>query len=395
MSSRRRLVVLVAAAILAAAGLCHPARARDDDDATVTRLLAAFDALVFWDDGRTLVEARKWRTGLRVQIDGGPSAAESRMTMAAIAAAAEVAGLAVERVAADGNFIVRFERDASYVVNGRRAGCYATTGATLAGEIREARLFIDRAHRDLRRCIVHEVMHGFGFPGHPEGIDSILAVGPSQRRDSFAEADLVALATLYDARLRPATTYLPGLLAARQIIAERIGAVLPGGSADHLAQAHLVRAVARLRALADSGDGPAQRLLGIAHYLGQAIPRDDDAAVVWWRAAASRQDIDAAFWLGEAALAGRGGPVDPAGAHAHHATAAARGHVAAMLRTAQALEHGRGVARDPLAAAVWYLAAAQRGNAVARSEAPRALARLAPPERALAEERARAWRAAP
>jgi hypothetical protein len=392
---RLRLAVLVAAAILAVASLCHPRDARAADDVTVTRLLGAFDALVFWDDGRTLVETRKWRTPLRVQLDGAPSAEEVRMTMAAIATAAQAAGLAMERVAADGNFVVRFERDASYVVNGRRAGCYATTGATSRGEIREARLFIDRAQRDLRRCIAHEVMHGFGFPGHPEGIDSILAVGPSQRRDSFAEADLVALATLYDDRMRAGATYLPGLLSARQIIAERVGAVAPGAAADHLARGHLAQAVSRLHARAEGGDAPAQRLLGIAHYMAQAVPRDDAAAVAWWRAAAARRDTAATFWLGEAALAGRGGPVDPVTAQAQHAMAAARGHVAAMVRTAQALDQGRGVARDPLAAAVWYLAAAQRGNALATSEAPRALARLAPPERALAEERARSWRPAP
>lgn len=287
MSHRRRLAILVAAAIAAVAGLFHAGCAWASDDATVTRLLGAFDALVFWDDGRALVDARKWRTTLRVQLDGAPSADEVRMTMAAIATAAQAAGLTMERVAADGNFIVRFDRDAGYVVNGRRAGCYATTGATLRGEIREARLFVDRTQRNLRRCITHEVMHGFGFPGHPEGIDSILAVGPSQRRDSFAEADLVALATLYDDRMRAGATYLPGLLSARQIIAERVGAVAPGAAADHLARGHLAQAVSRLHARAEGGDAPAQRLLGIAHYLAQAMPRDDAAAVAWWRAAMS------------------------------------------------------------------------------------------------------------
>jgi TPR repeat protein len=72
------------------------------------------------------------------------------------------------------------------------------------------------------------------------------------------------------------------------------------------------------------------------------MPRDDAAAVAWWRAAAARQDIAAAFWLGEAALAGRGGPVDPVDAQAHHAMAAARRHVPAMMRAARSLEQGIG-----------------------------------------------------
>ncbi len=362
---------------------------RAADDATVSRLLGGFDELVFRVDGTGLTGTRKWRAGLRVQIVGTPEAGAEAMAIEAVAQAAALAGLAMERVAANGNFVLRFERTTSYVVEGRTAACYATTRADASGALVLAQLFINQGYADLRACLVHEVMHGFGFPGHPHTLDSVMSY--TYRRDAFTELDIAAFRALYDPRMRTNAYYLPGLLVARQIIAEQTGAVLPGASSAHLAQRPLERALAYLTAEAERGNAYAQRQLGLAHYAGQRVPRDDARAIAWWRRASEAGDADARYLLGEAALAGRGGPRDAQTAQDHHLAAAARGHVPAMMRAARSLEQGIGSAPDPLGAAIWYLVAAQNGHAQARQESERILALLPPSEQASARHRARLW----
>jgi TPR repeat protein len=373
---------------LAAALLAAP-RALAADDATVSRLLRGFDELVFRIDGAGLVGTRKWRTGLRVQIVGTPEDGAEAMAMEAVARAASLAGLAMARVAADGNFVLRFERTSAYVVDGRMAACYATTRADGSGALVLAQLFINQGHADLRTCIVHEVMHGFGFPGHPHALDTVMSY--THRRDAFTELDIAAFRALYDPRMRTNAYYLPGLIVARQIIAEQTGAVAPGASSAHLAHEPLDRALAHLTAEADRGNAYAQRQLGLAHYVGQVVARDDARAVAWWRRAGDGGDTEARYLLGEAALAGRGGPRDAHAAQEHHLAAAARGHVLAMMRAARALEQGSGGTPDRLGAAIWYLVAAQHGHAPARQEGERILALLAPSEQDDARRRARLW----
>ena len=383
-----RRAATLGALCLAVVLLAAP-RSRAGDDATVSRLLQGFDELVFRVDGAGLIGTRKWRTGLRVQIVGTPEDGAEAMALEIVAQAATLAGLATERVAADGNFVLRFERTTPYVVAGRTAACYATTRADATGALTLAQLFINQGHADLRTCLVHEVMHGFGFPGHPHALDTVLSY--AHRRDAYTELDIAAFRTLYDPRLRTNAYYLPGLLVARQIIAERTGAIAPGASSAHLAQAPLDRALAYLTAEAERGNAYAQRQLGLAHYTGQRVARDDARAVTWWRRASDGGDVDARYLLGEAARDGRGGPRDAQAAQDHHLAAATRGHVLAMMRAARGLEQGIGGAPDPVAAAIWYLVAAQNGHAAARQEGERILASLTPSEQASARHRARLW----
>ncbi|MBL8699266.1 MAG: SEL1-like repeat protein [Alphaproteobacteria bacterium] len=388
-----RLIRAVLALLLLVVGVGRiddaPARI---DDRQLGQLLQHFDEAALWHDATTLVPPRKWRTRPRLQIVGTPGEGLERMTLDVLEHAAQLAGLAIERAGpGEATLVVRFEDAATYVVNGRAAGCYAMTRWNQRGEIVHAELVVNYAVRPmLRQCIVHETMHAFGFPGHPHGFDSVLSY--VFRRENPTALDETAYRVLYDPRLRANGGHLATLIQARQVIAERIGAVAPGVSAESLAASHLEQAARDLRRAAESGQAYAQRQLGIALANGQAMARDPAAALAWWRKAAAQGDLESSHLLGEALLGGEGIVADVVAAFAHHQRAAAGGHGPAMARVAQALEFGRGVAADRGAAAALYILAVEHGQLDIAGARDRLLAQLEPAERSVAERNARDWR---
>jgi TPR repeat protein len=62
--------------------------------------------------------------------------------------------------------------------------------------------------------------------------------------------------------------------------------------------------------LAQRGDASAQYNLGVMHAEGRGVPRDDAAAVRWYRKAADQGDVDAQRSLGLMYATGRGVPRD-------------------------------------------------------------------------------------
>lgn len=377
-----------------AGGMAAPIRANDArvDETRLTRLLQVFDEAALWHDGRTLVPPRKWRARLRLQFVGNPGEGLEHMVIEALEHGAQLAGLVLERAGAnEPTLVVRFDDASTYFINGRAAGCYATTRWNNRGEIVHAELVINYAARQmLRQCIVHESMHAFGFPGHPHGFDSVLSY--VFRRERLTELDENAFRVLYDPRLRANAGYLPTLMQARQIIAERLGAVPAGVSADGLANAYLAQAARYLRDAAEAGQAYAQRQLGIALAQGHAMARAPEEALGWWRKAAERGDLESSHLLGEALLVGEGAPANPAMAFSHHKRAADGGHALAMARVAQAQELGRGVPADRSAAATAYILAVELGQSVLAGTRDRFLAQLDPAERSAAERNARDWR---
>ena len=367
-------------------------RATAADEQQLARLLQGFDETALWHDGKTLVTTRKWTQPIKMHITGNSTGSLEQIVTKAVENGAKLAGLTVAHVdAVAANFIVKFDDTSSYVINGRAAGCYATTRMNPRGEIQRAELFVNFQMRgQLRQCIVHETMHAFGFPGHPHGLDSVLSY--VLRREELTEIDETAFATLYDRRLGTNHYYLPSLLLARQIIAERLKLVPAGGDTTALAKPYLLQAVKYLREAAESGQRMAQRQLGLALYFAQIVERDDVEALTWWRKAAGQGDIDSNYWLGEAARAGRGGPKDSLAAFKEHKFAADRGHAIAMFRVGQALESGDGAAADRPVAAAFFMLAANRGHQPAIAARDALLAKLSAADRARADELVRNWK---
>lgn len=351
---------------------CLPARA---DEAALRRELQVFDYMALWHDNQHPVATRKWLQPVRWRISGRDPAgwrAPIVETMDRIAALSSLDVAEAAEGAAE-NFLFVFEETSAYFIAGRAAGCYATTrlDPRNAGGIARAELRINLSARGaLRACIVHEIVHGFGFPGHPHDLDSVLSY--TMRRDRLTELDESAFRTLYDARVRANVYHLPTLVAARQVIAERLGMVAKGAPADGLATAYLDEAVTWLKRSGDAGNVFAQSQLGNAYWFGHHVAIDPQVALDWWRRAAEAGDPHAAYLLGLVHATGeKGVPQSGATALGWYRTAAVKGHALALNNLGLFIEQGTATAADPVEALAHYELAAAAGNQVAKANAER------------------------
>ena len=149
------------------------------------------------------------------------------------------------------------------------------------------------------------------------------------------------------------------------------GALSGGASAategDGVAHRHIVQSpLARLTALADSGDAVAQAKLALIYLKGDGAAADPAAALRWSRAAAQAGEPVAEYLMGSFyregnALAGGLVKVDPVKAFAWFDAAATKGNLKAMHNLAIAYAEGLGTAKDEKKAAEWFTRAAERG----------------------------------
>ncbi|MEQ1785284.1 MAG: tetratricopeptide repeat protein, partial [Hyphomonadaceae bacterium] len=121
--------------------------------------------------------------------------------------------------------------------------------------------------------------------------------------------------------------------------------------------------LAELKNLARSGEPNAQYRYAAKLWNGDEIPKDEAAAVVWFRKAAQQRDADAENMLGIAYAAGRGVPQDHSEAAAWYRKSAKRGTSVAQYNLAACLENGKGAEKDEAEAAYWYGKAAESGDA--------------------------------
>ena len=122
----------------------------------------------------------------------------------------------------------------------------------------------------------------------------------------------------------------------------------------HVAQ----KGVARLVALADSGDAGAQTVLAMDYLKGNGVASNDDAARRWSMAAASQGQPLAEYLLGTLYLEGQRNESEAA---RWFLAAAAQGNVKAMHNLAIAYAEGQGVQKDPSEAVKWFVRAAEQG----------------------------------
>ena len=121
-------------------------------------------------------------------------------------------------------------------------------------------------------------------------------------------------------------------------------------------------ALARMTALADSGDARGQTMLALTYLHGQYSAANPIAALHWGLAAAEQGDPMAQYLIGTLYQDGAGGvAADPRRAFDWFEAAALRGNIKAMHDLAIAYAEGRGVARDPSRAAAWFNRAAEQG----------------------------------
>ena len=119
--------------------------------------------------------------------------------------------------------------------------------------------------------------------------------------------------------------------------------------------------LARVTALADSGDPRSQTKLALAYLHGQDVKSDLPAALRWGMAAAKQGDPMAQYLIATFYAEGNGVAADPRRAFQWFQAAALRGNLKAMHDLAIAYDQGRGTPRDSTRAAAWFNRAATQG----------------------------------
>jgi hypothetical protein len=383
-SPLRLFCLLVLALLIAGPG---PAFANDKLDL----YLRGFDEMALWRDNREPVGVRKWRVPLRVRMTGPMSSSYDDLVMERLSRIADVAGLAVERSAAsDENFLVEFDESSGYIIAGRMAGCYASTRLGASGEIVHAKLVVNlRVGSGLRRCIIHELMHAFGFPGHPHGLNTVLSY--VHQAEALTDIDEMSLRLLYDPRVTVGMYHLPALLVARRLIAEKLDL----GDPAQYGRKYLDAAVGYLTEAGEKGNVFVQAQLGNAYFYNHYVDKDEAKAVEWWRRAAEAKHADAQFRLGFAAATGRGMPRNDKAAADWYRLSAERGYPVALNNLGLLYRDGRGVERDPVTAFMLLRVAESRGYKAAADSREKMAATMSADQIVEGERRATAWKPQP
>jgi TPR repeat protein len=161
---------------------------------------------------------------------------------------------------------------------------------------------------------------------------------------------------------------------------------------------HHARALRLAQPLAEQGDAGAQSLVGLIHYVGRGVVRDDAKAAKWLRLAADQGDAAARFRLGLMYSEGHGVPQDHAEAAKWYRLAADQRHPQAQYNLGLLYATGEGVEQDYRMAHMWLNLAVvhfppserPKRNAAIRSRDLMA-GKLSREEVAEAQKLARAW----
>lgn len=113
---------------------------------------------------------------------------------------------------------------------------------------------------------------------------------------------------------------------------------------------------------AKAGDVEAQYQFGRRLENGDAVPKNEAEAAIWYRKAAEQGHAGAQTALGTLYSGGKGVEMDLPTAAAWLRKAADQGNNEAQNRYAVMLDEGKGVPRDDSAAVAWYRKAALQGN---------------------------------
>ena len=159
-----------------------------------------------------------------------------------------------------------------------------------------------------------------------------------------------------------------GVKAPRVVAVFLVLAVRSAGAADFSTAAQLYErgdyegAFEQWQALANQGDMRAQYRLARMFAEGTWVPRDDRAALRWFRQAAEQGSTEARYELALMYSLGRGVPRDRSRAAHWYGLLAEDGHLTAQYLLARMHATGSGVTRNMSRAIWWYRRAADQGH---------------------------------
>ena len=119
--------------------------------------------------------------------------------------------------------------------------------------------------------------------------------------------------------------------------------------------------LADIRQLA-AGDADAQNTLGVMYATGEGVPRDIEAALIWFQRAAEQNHVSAQFNLG--VLYYKKEDYAKSAEWTQHA--AMRGHAQALFNMGALCSAGEGIQQDKAKAAEWYRQAIEQGDVAAQ-----------------------------
>ncbi|KAF9142353.1 hypothetical protein BG015_000947 [Linnemannia schmuckeri] len=118
---------------------------------------------------------------------------------------------------------------------------------------------------------------------------------------------------------------------------------------------------------ASQGDKDAQVALGDMYHDGKLVPRNYQAAMVWYLKAAEQGDPAGQYYVGALHNSGLGVPQDYAQAMYWYLKAAEQGHAAAQCNVGAFYNLGLGVPQSYATAAEWYQKSADQGFSNAKA----------------------------
>lgn len=141
---------------------------------------------------------------------------------------------------------------------------------------------------------------------------------------------------------------------------------------------------------AAQGESYAQYDLGMRHYHGRDLPKNDQQAALWIGKAAQQGDLFAQYNIGWLYEHGRGLQQDPQQALRWYRQAAQQGHTTAQKRLGQLYAEGNTVAQDNSEAYIWLSVALANSTDPSMLELKDALAkRLTPAQLTAAQQQIR------
>lgn len=177
------------------------------------RLVAAFGETMFGghagaDSGTSDPPVLlRWRSPVAVSIAEGATAANTALVSEKLARIEALSGLDVSLTSPGDQrapITLFFTDKKSFVINDNQvSSCFASTAGDDEGNLTGARVHIARAENDGWRtdCLVHELLHAFGWRGHTHSIRSVISYMHGE--EDMTVWDEYLMRALYDPRLAP------------------------------------------------------------------------------------------------------------------------------------------------------------------------------------------------
>jgi len=197
------------------------------------RLVAAFGETMF--DGNSVAHLNvaegkkdhrlaKWESSVEISVVEGATEENVTLVQETLGQFAELTGLDItfgEPYDRSAQLQIFFGTDKDFVINGNeRATCFARTRSD-----RRNRLVLSEVHvsqvadgKWQTDCIVHELLHAFGWRGHTHRVRS--AISYMHGETELTRWDAYLMRTLYDRRLEPGTSKDDAMPVARAILHE-------------------------------------------------------------------------------------------------------------------------------------------------------------------------------